>query len=219
LDAEPFDVNWPEWWTIPGINMMLAEECKTLKKLLNSGEFEMELRALCAQQLQNSSSDKKSPIQRARVAAIGPSGIFLRAVLDRKHDTVVDVPIRFVSGEQTTAEDLRESVLTIMDSVEYPVPSLPLEDISVPVEDVVVTASSEEDTEGVSQEEQSVVVKQFKEAMSAGEEKPTLSAEAIKDRRRQPKSSDVEAKLAAKYAAIEDIGERAYTILKDLAMI
>ncbi|OEU20264.1 hypothetical protein FRACYDRAFT_236337 [Fragilariopsis cylindrus CCMP1102] len=38
-------------------------------------------------------------------------------------------------------------------------------------------------------------------------------------RRQQPKSSEEEAKLAAKYGAIEDLGERAYTILCDLNMV
>jgi hypothetical protein len=37
--------------------------------------------------------------------------------------------------------------------------------------------------------------------------------------RQQPKPHDEEAKLAAKYAAIEDLGERAFAILRDLGMI
>lgn len=37
--------------------------------------------------------------------------------------------------------------------------------------------------------------------------------------RRQPKSPAEEKKLQEKYASIEDLGERAYTILVDLGMI
>jgi hypothetical protein len=40
-----------------------------------------------------------------------------------------------------------------------------------------------------------------------------------KDKRRQPKPSDEEVELAARYAAIPDIGERAYRILLDLDMV
>jgi len=50
-----------------------------------------------------------------------------------------------------------------------------------------------------------------------GKDKP-LPPEVI-EARRQPKSPEEEARLAKKYAAIEDIGERAYTVLKDLYMI
>ena len=43
--------------------------------------------------------------------------------------------------------------------------------------------------------------------------------ELVEERRRQPKSPEEEARLAAKYAAIPNLGERAYTILQDLGMI
>lgn len=42
---------------------------------------------------------------------------------------------------------------------------------------------------------------------------------AIREARRQPKSPEEEARLAAKYAAIEDLSERAFTILVDLYMV
>ena len=41
----------------------------------------------------------------------------------------------------------------------------------------------------------------------------------IAEVRRQPKSPEEEARLAAKYAQIEDLGDRAFAILKDLRMI
>ena len=50
-------------------------------------------------------------------------------------------------------------------------------------------------------------------------EKNDLSNGSVTQARKQPKSPQQEARLAAKYAAIDDLGERAYTILKDLDMI
>jgi hypothetical protein len=47
----------------------------------------------------------------------------------------------------------------------------------------------------------------------------TTTTTTTKDKRRQPKPSDEEAELAARYAAIQDIGERAYRILLDLDMV
>lgn len=43
--------------------------------------------------------------------------------------------------------------------------------------------------------------------------------QAIREARQQPKSPEEEAQLAAKYAQIEDLGDRAYAILKNLGMI
>ena len=57
--------------------------------------------------------------------------------------------------------------------------------------------------------------------VNVAEEKQRKIEEEAKmmDLRIQPKSPKVEAKVADKYNSIEDLGERAYAILKDLGMI
>jgi hypothetical protein len=200
---------------------MLAEECTTLKSLLNTGEFDNELLALCAQRLDKNNKS----IDKARVASIGPSGIFFRARFD--DDKVIDVPIRFPEGERTTADDLRESVLTMIESVEEQIAVTPVamsqEEISVPEKDstetTTVVASEQKVEEVPGKEDEPVVVEVTADTTTDVEEEQPLSAEIIKGRRKQPKSPKEEARLATKYAAIEDLGERAYAILKDLAMI
>jgi hypothetical protein len=68
-------------------------------------------------------------------------------------------------------------------------------------------------------------VEEDKEAVTSTTVESSASASAVNDidkarrRRQQPKSPEEEAKLAAKYGAIEDLGERAYTILLDLDMV
>ena len=136
-------------------------------------------------------------------------------MLEGDDDKVVDVPIKFPAGKQTTADDLRESVLTMIESVEEQVvvapPTVPQEEASVP-EPTTVVAPDEQKVEAEAEKEDKPIVAEVASGL-------TLSEEQIKERRKQPKSPEEEARLAAKYAAIEDLGERAYTILKDLAMI
>jgi hypothetical protein len=221
LQEEPRAIDWPDWWTVPELKIMLAEECTTLKSLLNTGEFDNELLALCAQRLDKSNKS----VDKARVASIGPSGIFFRARLD--DDKVIDVPIRFPEGERTTADDLRESVLTMIESVEEQIAVTPVamsqEEISVPEKDstetTTVVASEQKVEEVPGKEDEPVVVEVTADTTTDAEEEQPLSAEIIKGRRKQPKSPKEEARLATKYAAIEDLGERAYAILKYLAMI
>lgn len=43
--------------------------------------------------------------------------------------------------------------------------------------------------------------------------------DVVAEARRQPKSAEEEAQLAAKYAQIEDLGDRVFAILKDLGMV
>jgi hypothetical protein len=208
LMEEPLAVDWPSWWTVPQLKIMLVEECNTLKSLLNEADFANDLIALCKVHY-----DTKSPIRQAKAASIGTSGIFLRAVVD---DNLVDVPIPFPGGEARTSDDLRESVLTMIETVEAPVPAVPAEEkvesVKEPAKPAEIVAMEEETTEPVAAVED-------KEEAPQEAPKEATREEKVAEARRQPKSPQEESKLAAKYAAIEDVGERAFTILKDLYMI
>jgi len=205
LMEEPLAVDWPSWWTVPQLKIMLVEECKTLKSLLNEANFANDLIALCKVHY-----DTKSPIRQAKVASIGTSGIFLRAVLD---DNLVDIPIPFPGGEATSSDDLRESVLTMIETVEAPVPAEEkFESVKEPAKTTEIVAKEEGTPEPVAAVED-------KEEAPQEAPKEATREEKVAEARRQPKLPQEESKLAAKYAAIEDVGERAFTILKDLYML
>ncbi len=70
------------------------------------------------------------------------------------------------------------------------------------------------------------VVRPIRSFLSQPRSEPLFSRETemtptdlILDVRKQPKSPEVEAQLASKYTQIEDLGDRAFTILKDLGMV
>ncbi|KAG7365385.1 hypothetical protein IV203_038588 [Nitzschia inconspicua] len=209
LTEEPLAVDWPSWWTVPQLKIMLAEECKTLKSLLNEAELSNELVALCKLH-----SSVKKPIRQAKVAAVGTSGIFLRATLldDNENDiTIVNVPIPFPGGEMTTSDDLRESVLTLIETVE-------LLQEETPAEEPIESPSDVSETIEIRAEEEEATEAARKMEEETRQKEPTQE-EIVAEARKQPKSPEEEARLAAKYAAIADVGERAFTILKDLGMI
>ena len=82
------------------------------------------------------------------------------------------------------------------------------------------TEITEEDTEQ-EQEEDSAPEATIESETEATSSEDSSEPEKVRDTlsRQQPLPPEEEAKLAAKYAAIEDIGERAFTILRDLGMV
>jgi hypothetical protein len=213
-----------DWWTtVPPLKTFLRDECASFKDLLNTGtDFQRELQMLAQQQL------KQSNLQRVQVASIGTSGVWLKAaVLQKDKDekaAILDVPIQFLDQkEAATADDLRESVLNLVELVE----NLPL--VEPAKEPERAMAANEEPAKPMSKakkEEPAEPVPVAAKAEPSPAEKETTTKprvlskeERVAQARQQPKSPKEEAELAAKYAAIEDLGERAYTILVDLGMI
>jgi len=202
LQEETVDL-LPDWWTFPELKITLAEECDSLKLLLNDYEFIPTLKQLC--QIHSSKNDPSIlQIWEARVASVGPSGVFLRAYAtvgqgDQSRNQIVNVPIRF-SQTGSTADDVREYVLDLVESVE----SLSEQELSSSDSSTAVTTISTEIQADVDQVPVTNVDEQVR---------------AICNSRKQPKSPEEEALLAARYAAIADVGERAFCILKDLGMI
>lgn len=112
----------PEWWSPPTSSDDIAE-CDMIEKLLNEADWQLEMRGLCQQLLQDSSSDE---VQLARVKAIGPAGMILEAhvLLGGKsiddfggvnNVAIVDVPVMFPGDGDAT--NIREHVLNIVSSV------------------------------------------------------------------------------------------------------
>lgn len=132
LEEEPYAIDLPNWWTFPELKILVADECSSLKSLLNEDDFAADLLALCRMHHGNgdgggggtrrsSGDDVAATFRTAKVAAIGPSGILLKAAVDDDDDvdTIVEVAIPFPPGRATsTADDLRENVLTLVESAE-----------------------------------------------------------------------------------------------------
>lgn len=197
----------PDWWTFAELKITLAEECDSLKVLLNDYDFAPTLKKLC--QIHHSCKSLSiSQVWEAKVASVGPSGVFLRAYAtvgqgDESQCEIVDVPIRF-SQTGLTADDVREYVLDLVESVE-PVS----EQVLSSSDDVVLDAA----TAITAPTETKSNIDKVPEDDTHGK------IQAIAKARKQPKTPEEEAILAARYAAIADVGERAFCILKDLGMI
>jgi len=237
LEEEPYAVTLPDWWTFPELKITLAEECSSLKQLLNEDDFARDLRVLC--QVHAKSEKAVSKILTARIASVGPSGLYLRAYAslivpedvdddEAERFATLDVPIAFPQTT-TSADDLRKSVLDLVESVESvpeqkmaTAPTEQMESIdsnvdeSTPavVAEVPPVESREESVTESSTEQPASALEKEKEPSSSS----SSSVASIAEARKQPKSPEEEARLAAKYAAMDDIGERAYAILKDLGM-
>lgn len=113
---------FPEWWVPPTSSDDIAE-CDMIEKLLNEADWQLEMRGLCKQLLQDSSSDE---VQLARVKAIGPAGMILEANVSLggksiddfggvNNVAIVDVPVMFPGDGDAT--NIREHVLNIVSSV------------------------------------------------------------------------------------------------------
>jgi hypothetical protein len=185
LSIEPSADNLPQWWT--GTELQegaLAEECTNLKRLLNEDDFASNVRGLA---IKYGDTISAKTIVEARVAVVGPAGLYLRGLVEVDDavrvpssstiagKTIVPITIRFDSTA-SNAKTLRSNVLNLMDALEDEVEK----DVGV---------------------------------------EPPVSLSVEQARRQSRSPEDDAGRLAVKYAAISDLGERAYTILKDLGMI
>lgn len=199
----------PEWWTFAELKITLAEECDSLKELLNEYEFAPTLKKLCRIH-SSTNTPSLTHIWEARVASVGPSGVFLRAYAtvgqgEESRCQIVDVPIRFLQAG-STADEVRDSVLDLVESVET------LSEEEIPSSSEIVLAATSEATE-------TTPSKKTTDDDKVPDENIDDKVKAICQARKQPKSPEEEAILAARYAAISNVGERAFCILKDLGMI
>jgi hypothetical protein len=131
LAEEPIADSMPLWWTFPQFTSAgLDKECRNVKSLLNEADFRDEIQALATQELLVLYRRKEEPVQvvaavdvlKVAVAAVGPSGILLRAQIRQvdvqresgERVSMVDLPVQF-SQEAGTREDLRASVLGLVE--------------------------------------------------------------------------------------------------------
>jgi hypothetical protein len=214
LTEAPKVADCPEWWTFSQKTATVQEEYKSL---VNDVDFEHLLIDLCQKNYQG------EPILQAKVASIGPAGIFLRARVEKKTDgvSVVDIPIPFPLGESTTNDELRENVIALIESsnVQEEVSRDDITESNDFVQsDATNSSETPPDTTASNVLKEEVLVLSNKTATASGKY-DGVKQESIIAVRRQPKSTEEEERLAAKFAAIEDIGERAFEILKYLGMI
>ena len=207
----------PEWWVVAGSNERLAEECTQLKALLNEDEFAEGLQALFTQRF-----PKSIEVAKACVAVIGPAGMFMKAYARESESpfTAFALPIPF-STEMEHADDLRNAVLDIVENRS--------DEEASPEEHHTVLEADVDGMDGLEMTELAPAtnitqssegpVPGHKEVVLDDSSRSEATPSEISKARKQPKSREEEKELAAKYAAIEELGDRAYAILKDLYMI
>ncbi len=114
----------PSWWVYPTLLQDMAEECESVRRLLNEQGFQEELRALAATTLLiEHPFGRDLLVEQAAVAAVGPAGIYMRAraKLLRTHEEsdetlLLDVPMRF-DEEANSVAALREILLSAIELV------------------------------------------------------------------------------------------------------
>lgn len=118
-------VDFPSWWVYPNLEILeMADECESVRRLLNEEGFQDEIRALAANSLlQGHPNGRDLLVEQAAVVAVGPAGIYMRAraKLLRAHETtdetlILDVPMKF-QHEATSVASLREILLSAIESV------------------------------------------------------------------------------------------------------
>mmetsp|Transcript_7643 Transcript_7643/g.18884 ORF Transcript_7643/g.18884 Transcript_7643/m.18884 type:complete len:547 (+) Transcript_7643:96-1736(+) len=221
-DSKPdSNYRYPDWWIFPSpLEKTLSNECDSMKSLLNEGDFATDRIQLSrqGQEYSNTEGTGDVVIQKSFVSIVGPAGVVLRTQQSNKDEelNVVEelVPVRFVSGATAKSpETLRDLVLELVESLEDAEQQKQQEEQkgeqlvqdAEPIVESTVTPPAPVSAPAPS-------------SVSNTKDSVELSKDVI-EARRQPKSPAEESKLAAKYASIEDIGDRAFAILKDLHMI
>jgi hypothetical protein len=110
-------LDFPSWW-VPPQQMPMAEECETVRALLNSDEFQPEVRALATQGLLVAGDVSGDyVIEQAAVAAVCPTGVYMRAkakssgLFDGMEEAkILEIPVAF-GREMAEVEALRSAIL------------------------------------------------------------------------------------------------------------
>ena len=120
LAEEPMPKDVPLWWAFPEEGY-LADECRGLKELLNEPDFANDLQVLATQHIGKLCPDD---VLKAAVAAVGPSGMLLRAQVRQgagdvpssttDQASVFDLPIAFAQPA-TVAGELRSFVIGLVE--------------------------------------------------------------------------------------------------------
>ena len=105
----------PSWWTYPR-DYELAQECETVKRLLNEVEFQNETKALAMRALNEVGGDISIMLERVVVTDVGPSGLNFCTcattdVYNDNENYMLEVSYKFSSGNVKNANDLRAVVL------------------------------------------------------------------------------------------------------------
>lgn len=75
-NLEDDTVAYPSWWVPPPTPEMNAE-CRSMRDILNEAEFATEIGALAQESLDNDPSTNYQ-VQRVKVVAVGPAGLYFR---------------------------------------------------------------------------------------------------------------------------------------------
>ena len=122
---KPSPTALPEWWA-PATSSEEISECNMMETLLNGADWQLEMRCLCKNMLQESGTADE--VQLSRVKAIGPTGMILEAhvLLGGKsvddyggmnNIAILDVPIKFPLESMAGDATIRDHVLNIVSSV------------------------------------------------------------------------------------------------------
>jgi hypothetical protein len=111
------DIEYPQWWVLPQ-TLAMSRECSTLTTILNEPDFEADILSVARHEMRVLlGSDEGITLQRAAVAAVGPSGIVLRAFALYDGETeMVFVPVPF-PATVTELSQMREAVLDVVESI------------------------------------------------------------------------------------------------------
>jgi hypothetical protein len=103
----------------------MAEECRSIRKLLNEEDFQPDIHALARQALNE--SNEEGFVEKVGVAAVGPAGLILRVLTEEAQNhpvkimavtmlpsndivNILEIPVAFRT-EAANTEDLRASLL------------------------------------------------------------------------------------------------------------
>jgi hypothetical protein len=113
----------PAWWIAPSSSSLvmgeecLLDECDSVKKLLNTEDFQGDVKALAQRGLELWDDEREFEVRSATVAAVGPAGVHLRTISDTftlfqspQHNQMVDVSIPF-NSPATDVASLRAAIL------------------------------------------------------------------------------------------------------------
>ena len=120
LREEPLGVDLPNWWTFTDLNKGMEEECSLMKDLLNEDDFAADISAL----FQYRHRQETIQVIKTCVASVGPSGLYLRAYVERTGDYDEDRLDKYVTApfavefdqKATSTEELRSSVFDMVES-------------------------------------------------------------------------------------------------------
>lgn len=117
-------IDFPSWWVSPSLIPGMAEECRSIRSLLNEEDFQPEMRALASQALDE--NNEEGFVEKVGVAAVGPAGLILRALTEEVQNhpvkvmvvtvpsnnivNILEIPVAFRT-EAANAKDLRASLL------------------------------------------------------------------------------------------------------------